>query len=89
MKILKSISFQFLWCLIMSFVIASFPLPVSGYLDPGTGSFLAQFLIAMIMALLVFGRTFRNKVLSFFRRLPVSRSKPDFHNRSDKDDTQS
>jgi hypothetical protein len=39
------------------------------YLDPGTGSFILQLLLASILGALFIARTFRKKIKSFFYRL--------------------
>ncbi|MGA9531686.1 MAG: hypothetical protein WBR18_03120 [Anaerolineales bacterium] len=41
----------------------------TAYLDPGSGSYLIQLLIASIMGALILLRVYWSKVIGFFRRL--------------------
>jgi hypothetical protein len=45
--------------------------PVYAYLDPGTGSFLLQILLAGFLGLVFTLRLFRDKIAAVFRRLLV------------------
>ena len=56
--------------LIISAVVAlTFPAPAHAYLDPGTGSFLIQILVAFLIGMLVTMKTIWTYVKSFFSGL--------------------
>jgi hypothetical protein len=47
------------------------------YLDPGSGSFILQLLLAAIFGALFIARAFRQKIKSFFIRLFRKKDQPD------------
>ncbi len=59
-------------------VSALFALPAKApaYLDPGTGSFVLQLLIAGFLGLVLAIKIFWNRIVTFFRRAPSGEAKP-------------
>ena len=61
---------NFPFSLICALVLAAAPAALFAYLDPGTGSYFLQILIAGLMAGLFTLKIYWKKVKSFFRRSP-------------------
>ena len=59
-----------MWLAAVVAVIVLIPTaPVYAYLDPGTGSFLLQILVAGLLGILFALRVFRDRIMILFRRL--------------------
>ena len=51
---------------VIAILIFAVPTPAFAYLDPGTGSMIVQGIIAAITSLIVAGKLYWNKIVSFF-----------------------
>jgi hypothetical protein len=61
---------KFLWAIAFTSVITLIPTHYAyAYLDPGTGSFLLQLLLAGLLGVLFTLRLFRDKIVSFVRNV--------------------
>ena len=59
-----------MWFVAVAAVIILIPTAQAyAYLDPGTGSFLLQILVAGLLGILFAVRVFRDRIVIFFRRL--------------------
>ena len=59
-----------LWFVAVAAVVVFVPTARAyGYLDPGTGSFLLQILVAGLLGILLAVRIFRDRIMIFLRRL--------------------
>jgi hypothetical protein len=80
---------EFLWGIAVAAGISFLPSrPVYAYLDPGTGSFLLQILLAGFLGLVFTLRLFRDKIAAVFRRLLVHQPEAAASASSDKPDTE-
>ena len=62
---------------VLSALLILAPIPVFAYLDPGTGSMIIQGIIGAIVGLLVVGKLYWQKIVSFFSRTKTSDSTED------------
>ena len=58
-----------MWFISFAFLFIAFPKAVFSYLDPSAGSYIMQFIFAMLFSLLFFMRAFWQKIRSLFTRL--------------------
>ncbi len=55
-------------------VVLCLPLPVHAYIDPGTGSYVFQIIIAAFVAVSFMIKVYWHKIKAFFSRLFVKKS---------------
>lgn len=69
-----------LWCALLGFGWLLFPPPTYAYIDPGTGSYLVQVVIAGLLGVLVSLRIYWARIKTFLReRSPFGGNDPAEH----------
>lgn len=69
-----------LWCALLGLHWLLFPPPTYAYIDPGTGSFLVQVVIAGLLGVLVSLRIYWARIKTFFKGYsPFGRKDPAEH----------
>ena len=68
------------WCVLLGFCWLLFPPPTYAYIDPGTGSYILQVVIAGLLGALVSLRIYWARIKAFFKGNPPSGGNdPDKH----------
>lgn len=65
----KKIRFIFRLCVCLTFILLASVHQAHAYIDPGSGSYLFQLLIAGIMGSLFALKTFWHKITAFFKKI--------------------
>jgi uncharacterized membrane protein len=56
-------------CIVCAMLIAAIPLPLRAYLDPGTGSYILQIILAAILGGLFALKLFWHRIKLFLKRI--------------------